>query len=333
MPATTAVTVFGMDVRAELRLPLLERARAAPTGRPLEIRLDGAESARADRLAGGAQRDWVAGAAQLSWPPHAREICTRRHADGSAYLRIQAHPRAGYLIWGERRGTFLLSRDGQSLLCVPHTRGAQQWERFLVGQVLPFAALVAGLEIFHASAVVLDGRALAFVGPSGAGKTSLALELCRRGARFLADDVLALQARAQRLLAHAGTPAAGVNHREAERLREAGQPLPDERLGVDAREQLIPVEGACGPAPLGGLFLLDRCAQGSGEPRFTPAADGRMLLGCTFNFVLDTPRRMRGLLNACALAARGQVERIAITPATDAGALAAAVLARVETPS
>ncbi len=314
MPATAAATAFGLDVRAEMPLAMLANARAAPTGRPLHLHLGSAPA-----------RD-------LSWRRHARAICVRRRSDGSVYFRIEAHPSAGYLIWGERRGSFLLAPDGQRLLCAPDAGVTRQWERFLVAQVLPFAALVSGLEIFHASAVVLDGRAFAFVGPSGAGKTSLALALCARGAHFLADDVLALQPRARRLIAHAGTPAAGVNHREARRLRAAGRPLTDDLLGLDAREQLIPVEGARGPAPLGGLFLLDRQAQGSAGPRFGAAPDARMLLGCTFNFVLDTPRRMQGLLHVCALAARGRVERIAVTPATDAGALAAAVLARVEAP-
>ena len=310
--AAATATVFGLDVRAEIPLAMLARARAAPTGRSLPLRLGSTPP-----------RD-------PSWRREARTICTRRRPDGSVYFRIETHPRAGHLIWGERRGSFLLAADGQSLLCTPDTRVTPQWERFLVAQVLPFAALVRGLEIFHASAVVLDGRAFAFVGSSGAGKTSLALALCDRGARFLADDVLALQPWARGLIAHAGTPAAGVDHREAERLQELRRPLTGERLGSDAREQVIAIEGARGAAPLGGLFLLDRRADGSAGPRFRPAVDARMLLACTFNFVLDTPRRMQGLLQTCALAARGRVERVIVTPATDAGALAAAVLGRLQ---
>jgi hypothetical protein len=312
VPATAAATVFGLDVRAEMPLAMLAPARAAPTGRPLHLRLASAPSI------------------DLSWRREARAICTRSRPDASVYFRIETHPRAGYLIWGERRGSFVLARDGQTLLCTPETRVAPQWERFLVAQVLPFAALVRGLEIFHASAVVLDGRAFAFVGPSGAGKTSLALALCDRGARFLADDVLALQPRARRLIAHAGAPAAGVDHREARRLKQAGRPLVEDLLGRDAREQVIAVEGARDAAPLAGLFLLDRRAEGASGPRFRAAVDARMLLACTFNFVLDTPRRTQGLLHACALAARGRVERIVVTPATDAGALAATVLARLQ---
>ena len=66
---------------------------------------------------------------------------------------------------------------------MPDGTGPGEWQRFLIAQVLPFAAALHGLEVLHASAVTVAGRALALLGPSGAGKTSLALALCRTGAR------------------------------------------------------------------------------------------------------------------------------------------------------
>lgn len=44
--------------------------------------------------------------------------------------------------------------------------------------------------VMHASAVRLDGRALAFVGASGMGKSTLAAVLCRNGCGLVTDDVL-----------------------------------------------------------------------------------------------------------------------------------------------
>ena len=41
----------------------------------------------------------------------------------------------------------------------------------------------------HASAVAIDGKAAAFLGPSGSGKSSLALELMSRGAQLVSDDL------------------------------------------------------------------------------------------------------------------------------------------------
>ena len=152
-PLRTTATAFGLDIRATLSIPFLEHARALRTGRVLHVRA-GPSSHR-----------------EHGWASSARAICTRARADGSVYFRIDAHPRRGYRICGEDQGCYLLSAPGDALRCAIGTCPAQNWQRFLVGQVLPFAALVAGLEIFHASAVVLGGRALAFTGESGAGKT------------------------------------------------------------------------------------------------------------------------------------------------------------------
>jgi hypothetical protein len=311
-PGRTEATVFGLDVRASLRLAFLEHSRAAPTGRTLAI--------RACRSASALPR----------WPEGANTICSRRRGGGPVDFRIEAHPSAGYLLWGEGAGSYVLSLDGNRLWCAPGDGVAHGWERFLIGQVLPFAALVSGLEIFHASAVVLDGRAIAFVGASGAGKTSLALELCRRGASFLADDVVALESRGGELIAHPGTPLAGIDAASARRMCEAGGPHAAIERSADAGEVLLRMEGAQRPVPLGALFFLERTTLRAERLCFERAADARLLLASTFNFVLDTPTRMSGLLDACALASRRRVERIAIPRGLDAGELAESVLRRLD---
>ena len=66
------------------------------------------------------------------------------------------------------------------------------WQRALFAQALPLAAALNGVQVIHASGVVIDGHGFAFVGHSGAGKTSLALQLVDQGAKLLADDVVGL---------------------------------------------------------------------------------------------------------------------------------------------
>ncbi len=53
----------------------------------------------------------------------------------------------------------------------------------------------------HASAVALDNRALLILGPSGSGKSGLALELISLGAVLVADDQTLLRRDGARLLA------------------------------------------------------------------------------------------------------------------------------------
>ena len=53
----------------------------------------------------------------------------------------------------------------------------------------------------HASTVVLNNQAVAICGPSGSGKSALALELLTLGATLLADDITWLDATPQGLIA------------------------------------------------------------------------------------------------------------------------------------
>lgn len=53
----------------------------------------------------------------------------------------------------------------------------------------------------HASTVVFTGKAIAFVGPSGSGKSGHALALLSHGATLLADDITWLHATPNALIA------------------------------------------------------------------------------------------------------------------------------------
>lgn len=299
-------TAFGLDLESELPLAFLGGASAEPTGRSLEISL----------------REGV----RRSWPEPAELVCDERGPDGGTVFQIETHLQAGYLISGPEYGAHLLSSDGGELWCDPEGLPDERWQRLLIAQILPFAALLHGLEVFHASAIVRHGEAIAFVGRSGSGKTSIARELCRDGPELLADDVLALEVRGQRLFAHPGTPLASI----ARVGVEADMKLPrEEVVAINPREHLVRVVGASEPVPLAALFFLERLAEGPASPRFEPVADAQMLLSATFNFILSSPERLRGLLEVCALAATLHVERVVCGPATSVAEIGEAVARRL----
>ncbi len=303
-------TVFGLDVQSNRPLSFLAAARAQPTGRGLEVSLSDAGE-------------------RIEWPADVELISDQRRPGGSVNFQIEADAEAGFRIWGPEYGVSVISGDGKRLLGAVGDGGDEGWQRLLVAQALPFAAVLQGLEVMHASAVTTGRGAIGLSGHSGSGKTSLALELCRRGAGFLADDVLALERVGEELVGHPGAPVAGIDRDEAERLGEVEGAARPEILAVNSREQVARAMTSAAPTPLRALFLLDRRPDGPAQPHFEAAVDAQVLLSSTFNLVLTGARRLERLLDACALLAGCRVERISCGPAVGVAELGEALEGRI----
>jgi hypothetical protein len=308
MEASARSTVFGLDVYSEAPLPYLAGASATATGRRFEL---------------GLRRGGRAG----PWDREAERISDERGRGGEVVFQIEAG-RDGYRIAGPEYGETVLDGAGSRGSGLLDGAALERWQRMLIAQALPFAAVLRGLEVFHASGVVLGGRAVVLTGPSGAGKSSVALALRRRGADLLADDVVAVGRSDEVVLAHPGAPVASVDAAEAARLRAARVEAGDPVLGGSRRETMVGVAPLAEAAPLGAVFVLERGAD-AGEPRFEPIDDPRLLLGSTFNLLLRDPGRLVRLLDLCALISAGRCERLVFGPAAAPEDLAKVVEARV----
>lgn len=75
----------------------------------------------------------------------------------------------------------------------------------LIGSVPAWWLNLRGESILHASAVAVGDEALAFIGASGMGKSTLATLLCSAGASLVTDDVLRLQPEGESFRCHWGT--------------------------------------------------------------------------------------------------------------------------------
>jgi hypothetical protein len=274
---------FGLDIELSFAAPGLPAAGGPARGHP--TRVDLVPPAEIDR-------DWPAGRAT-------RVLEESFGGPGEPARTIDADPVAGYRLYARRFGLALLSPDGSRVLCSPPEVEPWNWQRFLVGRILPWAAVLRGLEVLHASAVAIDGRAVAFVGATGAGKTSLALQLVARGARFLTDDVLALDEGGLR--AHPGAAIAAVRPEERELIPAATW----DRLGAvlgHSEKTYVEVPREPGAVPLAALYFLVPGGGSSVAP--LERVDPRLLLSSTFVLGVQTPERLRNQLDVCATLAR-----------------------------
>lgn len=293
---------------ADRDLPFLRTATAPLTGRPLELSL----------VSKGGAPFWG----------HGELISDQRLPGGGVNFQIE-RGEEGYRFWGPEYGTHLVAADGTRIWGIAGEGRLDAWQRLLVAQALPFAAVLQGLEVLHASAVAQEGAAIVFGGGSGSGKTSLAQALAGRGAEFLADDVLALERTGDDLLGHPGAPVAGVDHGASPGAGEKRDREDSEVLAINDRERIERVALRSGPAPLRAFFLIERKEDGPDEPRFEPIADPRILLSATFNLLLATPQRLESLLDVCAWLAEHGSERVSVGTGVSVESLADALSARV----
>jgi hypothetical protein len=264
------------------------------------------------------------------WPR--REIVSlvdRRTPSSRLVMSVDSHPDVGYRIAAPGYGTHIVSPDGTAIVSAVAAVSPWRWQRLLFAQVLPLAATLQGLELFHASAVEHAGRALAFVATSGTGKSSIAAHLVSRGARYIADDVLALEPARAGTMAHPGPAVASVHASELGSLGSAGGRL-GSVIGRSDKLQLA-VEPAAGPRPLAAIYFLERLAIGDFAIEEAVPPDPSHLLGSTYISYLQTPAFLLGHLDACArIAQAARVFHVRVSPELGAGDVAAAIERHVE---
>jgi hypothetical protein len=262
------------------------------------------------------------------WRAHEAQRVLEEWFGGKTPARtIDHHDRLGYRLYARHFGLARIDADGSRVRCAPPGVTPWRWQRFLVGRVLPWAALLQGLEVFHASAVRIADRAVAVMGPTGSGKTSVAIQLVLRGASFMTDDVLAIDRVSGGLRAHPGAAIVGVRDAERALIGRRGMGELGEVLG-HSDKWYVELERRSPALPLGVVYFLVPRDEGA-APRIQPmpAPDPRLLLASTFVYSVQTPQRLRNQLDICADLARTVP---AFTAAVESGDGAAALAARID---
>ena len=124
---------------------------------------------------------------------HPETVMLRGSAEYPPILRVEHDPEVGYRLQATGYGDHLVPPAGDALLSDLPDDTDWKRERLMVSQVMPLLSTLHGREILHAGAVIIDGRAIGIAARSGTGKSSTLAHLVALGARFHADDVIALE--------------------------------------------------------------------------------------------------------------------------------------------
>jgi hypothetical protein len=125
-------------------------------------------------------------------PCVAPPVMTTRQPDGSLWLSC-AKTAEGYRLCFSDLAEFVVDRTGRLVTCAAGSETPPETIRHLfLDQVLPLVLNLQGRDSLHASAVLTQHGACAFIGPTGRGKSTLAAAFHQDGCPVLSDDCLVL---------------------------------------------------------------------------------------------------------------------------------------------
>ena len=188
---------------------------------------------------------------------------------------------------------------------------------YLRGPMFGLLLRLRGVVSLHASAIQVGGKAVALLGPPGAGKSTTAAAFARRGVPILSDDVVPLKERGADFWTVPGYPTVCLWPSSVEMLYGSADALPLIMAGWDKRYLDLEAHGHAfprDPLPLAAIYVL-------GERRFDVAAPEIQglrgndslfaLLVNTFGAHLsDSAMRARDFLTLGRVAARVPIRRV-----------------------
>jgi hypothetical protein len=130
---------------------------------------------------------------------------------------------------------------------------------YLLGPVLGLVLRLRGVTCLHASAVAFENRSVAFVGQTGAGKSTIAAAFARQGYGVISDDIVALVERKGDLHVMPAYPHLCLWPESVKMLYDSPEALPRLIPDWDKRrlalgDQGTRFESRC--LPLGAIYVL-----------------------------------------------------------------------------
>jgi hypothetical protein len=191
----------------------------------------------------------------------------------------------------------VVNETGQRVWARGATPDIEDTAAYLLGPVLGMVLRIRGVNCLHASAVAVGGRACAFLGASGSGKSSLAAAFARRGHAVLSDDVTPLVEREGGFLAQPAYPRIRLWPESVQALFGSAESLPRMVDGWDKRYVDLaspPFRFQREALPLAAIYLLDANPGRAAVEDVTPRDAVKSIVADTYaTYLLDRERRAR----------------------------------------
>ncbi len=189
------------------------------------------------------------------------ELTIRRRAAGDAF----------HLRFCDRIEFFIDDGGRRLSACWDEPHTLEDVATYLLGPVMGFLLRLRGIISLHASAVVVDGRAVALAGPPGAGKSTTAAAFAHRRYPVLTDDITTLKPSGEDFFVQTDSPRLRLWPEAIELLSGSSEAFP--RLAPTWNKRCLDLEQhgyrtAREPALLAAVYLLD------GEPAQRPEIRG-----------------------------------------------------------
>jgi hypothetical protein len=177
---------------------------------------------------------------------------------------------------------FCVSADGREIWsCWPDRATLADTETYLLGPVIGFALRSRGVLCLHASAVVIDGHAVALAGGSHAGKSTTAAAFAAAGYPVLTDDLVAVRPDGERWSVAPAYPYLKVWEDSAGHLFGSKIELPRLTPTWSKRSVELAAHGyafADAPLPLDAIVTLEPRAGDPSRPLVHTAAKTETML-------------------------------------------------------
>jgi hypothetical protein len=245
MGSGLAYSIYGLSVLTNLPIPGVVESPIF-SGADLEIWLGSVPHGLSGALRSLPQPSYVSPFRD----EHGEPIYRRWNLDGGAYFRILYCDETEFII--DRPGTQIWARW-------PDRLTLEDTATYLLGPVLGFVLGLRGTHCLHASVVSVEGKAVALLGPAGAGKSTTAAAFAKRGYPVLSDDVAAVLDQDGRFLIQPAYPRIRLWPSSVEALYGSPEALPRITPTWDKRHLDLSALGyrfQAQPLPLAAVYLL-----------------------------------------------------------------------------